>query len=176
MTKTGRVLRFVPVAVCPRCSIFRLSNRQPTWFQCLQQQASQWSDYARGPAAVVLMQRKEGFINTKRVLARDVKSAAICRLTKRRKERIELQPRHLAIVRAALTFWDEEMSAASHETYRHYLHSRDQEEVIFPKDVAETRAYFNQVIPKFGLLDLQTGTLVSKSLVENRHDLDFKHG
>ena len=41
-----------------------------------------------------------------------------------------MQPKHLAIVRAALTFWDEEMSAVSHETYRHYLHSKDQNIVI----------------------------------------------
>ena len=87
-----------------------------------------------------------------------------------------MQARHLAIVRAALTFWDEEMSGASHETYRHYLHFKDQEEVIFPNDVAEVRVYVNQVIPRFGLLDLQTRTLVSKPLVENSHELNCKQG
>ena len=82
-----------------------------------------------------------------------------------------MQPKHLAIVRAALTFWDEEMSAVSHETYRHYLHSKDQNIVISPRDIAIARAYFNQVVLKFGLFDLQAGTLVAKSLVEDSRGL-----
>ena len=87
-----------------------------------------------------------------------------------------MQAKHLAIVRAALTFWDEEMSGSSHETHRHYLHSKDQEEVIFPNEVSEVRAYFNRIILKFGLLDLQTRTLVLKPLVENSHELNCKYG
>ena len=82
-----------------------------------------------------------------------------------------METKHLVIVRAALTFWDEEMSAVSHEIYRHYLHSKDQEVVISPKDVATARAYFNQVVLKFGLFDLQAGTLVAKSLVEDSRGL-----
>lgn len=82
-----------------------------------------------------------------------------------------MQHKHLTIVRAALTFWDEEMASVSHETYRHYLHSKDQDVVIVPEDVAVARVYFNQVVPKFGLLDLQTRMLVSKPLVENNREL-----
>ncbi len=82
-----------------------------------------------------------------------------------------MKSKQLAIVRAALTYWDEEMGSASPAIYRHYLHSTDQEIAIVPHDVAVTRAYFNQVIPRFGLLDLQTGMLVSKPLVEDSHEL-----
>ena len=87
-----------------------------------------------------------------------------------------MQPKHLAIVRAALTFWDEQMSAVSHETCQHYLHSKDQNIVISPRDVAIARAYFNQVVLKFGLLDLQAGTLVTKSLIEDSHGLSCEPG
>lgn len=87
-----------------------------------------------------------------------------------------LQAKHLAIVRAALTFWDEEMSVVSHETYRHYLHSKDQKVAIVPEDVAIARSYFNQVVPKFGLLDIRTGTLVAKPLVEDSLDLNCERG
>ena len=87
-----------------------------------------------------------------------------------------MQTKHLAIVRAALTFWDEEMSSASHEVYRHYLHSKDQKVVIAPMDVAIARDYFNQVVLKFGLINLETKTLVSKPLVESRHELNCKIG
>ena len=87
-----------------------------------------------------------------------------------------MQTKHLAIVRAALTFWDEEMSAISHETCRHYLHSKDQKVVITPTDVAIARAYFNQVVLKFGLLDIQAGTLVAKSLVEDSRGLSCEPG
>ena len=87
-----------------------------------------------------------------------------------------MQTKHLALVRAALTFWDEEMSAVSHETYRHYLHSKDQEVFIAPEDVAIARAYFNQVVLKYGLLDLHAGTLVAKSLAEDSHGLSCEPG
>ena len=87
-----------------------------------------------------------------------------------------MQTKHLAIVRAALTFWDEELSAVSHGIYGHYLHSKDQEVVIAPRDVAIARAYFNQVVLKFGLFDLQAGTLVTKSLIEDSLDLKLEPG
>lgn len=82
-----------------------------------------------------------------------------------------MQSNQLAIVRAALTFWDEEMASSSKSIYQHYLHSNDREAVITAEDVAETRIYFNQVIPKFGLMDLQTGRLVSKKLVDDSREL-----
>ena len=68
------------------------------------------------------------------------------------------------------------MSAVSHETYRHYLHSKDQEVFIAPEDVAIARAYFNQVVLKYGLLDLHAGTLVAKSLAEDSHGLSCEPG
>ena len=78
-----------------------------------------------------------------------------------------MQHQHLAIVRAALTFWDEEMASVSDTIYRHYLHSKDQGVEITPGNVALVRTYFNQVVPKFCLLDLQSGELASKQLVED---------
>ena len=83
-----------------------------------------------------------------------------------------MQPKHLAIVRAALTFWDEEMASASRATYRHYLYSKDQDIVISPEDVAVARIFFNQVVPKFGLIDVQSGRLVSKTLVDDSRVLN----
>ena len=85
-----------------------------------------------------------------------------------------MQPKHLAIVRAALTFWDEEMASVPRESYRHYLHSKDQDVVISPEDVAEARVYFNQVASKFGLIDFQSGKLISKPLVEDSCELNCK--
>lgn len=71
-----------------------------------------------------------------------------------------LNSKHLAIVRAALTYWDEEMGAESNDVYRHYLHSRDQDIVFNPDDVASVRLYFNVAIHRCGLLDFQTGKLL----------------
>ncbi len=82
-----------------------------------------------------------------------------------------MQAIQLAIVRAALTFWDEEMAPASQAIYRHYLHSKDLGVVITAEDIAMARIYFNQIVPKFGLLDLQTGELASKQLVEDSREL-----
>ena len=86
-----------------------------------------------------------------------------------------MKPVHLAVVRAALTFWDEEMATASRPVYRHYLHSRDQEVVIAPADVAAARVFFNEVVIKFGLLDLQSGTLIATPLVEDIDELICNH-
>ncbi|QEG22037.1 hypothetical protein [Mariniblastus fucicola] len=71
-----------------------------------------------------------------------------------------LNSKHLAIVRAALTYWDEEMGAESHDVYRHYLHSRDKDTVFTPDDVASVRSYFNAVDHRRGLLNVQTGKLL----------------
>lgn len=54
-----------------------------------------------------------------------------------------LQPKHLAIVRAALTYWDEEMAGASQAVYQHYLHSMDADVKIEAVDVTHTRQFFN---------------------------------
>ena len=54
-----------------------------------------------------------------------------------------LQRKHLAIVRAALTYWDEEMAGADRRIYQHYLHSKDMEVEIEAVDVAQTRQFFN---------------------------------
>ena len=75
-----------------------------------------------------------------------------------------LQPKHLAIVRAALTYWDEEMGTASYEMYRHYLHSRDTNESFTPEDTANVRAYFNRAVHKYSLADRDSGELVSTAL------------
>ena len=52
-----------------------------------------------------------------------------------------LQPKHLAIVRAALTYWDEEMAGASQAVYQHYLHSMDADVKIEAVDVTHARQH-----------------------------------
>lgn len=89
---------------------------------------------------------------------------------------INLQTQHLAIVRAALTLWDEEMASEQEEVYRHYLHSKDLGTLITPIAVAEARAYFNDVDLKFTLFDIQTGGLVSSKLAESCSELSCLHG
>jgi len=54
-----------------------------------------------------------------------------------------LQPKHLAIVRAALTYWDEEMSGADQTIYQHYLHSQDADVKFDAVDVIQTRRFFS---------------------------------
>ena len=51
--------------------------------------------------------------------------------------------KHLAIIRAALTFWDEEMAGASKSVYQHYLNSKDQDIEFDDYDVALTRRVLN---------------------------------
>ena len=82
-----------------------------------------------------------------------------------------MNSKHLAIVRAALTYWDEEMGAASEDFYQHYLHSKDQGTVLAPADVAKTRRFFNQVELKFALLERESNELVTGVLVEHRREL-----
>ena len=150
--------------------MFQLNKPHSTLFPFLQPQANQWSVCENGRAVGVLMRRKEESIGTKKGKARDERSAAIRRLTEKGKEAFILKPKHLAIVRAALTFWDEEMGAA-HDCYRHYLHSRDQDVVFSPEDIVAVRAYFNDVVHKFGLLNDDSGLLLSTTLVEKSDDL-----
>ena len=56
-----------------------------------------------------------------------------------------LQPKHLAIVRAALMYWDEEMAGADQTAYQHYLHSRDMGVKIDSADVIQARQFFSSV-------------------------------
>ena len=146
------------------------------WYRSRQLPASQWRSYVRGRIIAVLMLRKEASINTGNKLVLDAKSNAIRHLTKQRREGNKLQPTHLAIVRAALTFWDEEMGGVSHEIYRHYLHSNDKDVVLTAESVARARMYFNQVVLKFGLLDLKTGAIVSTELTNTPDELHCKSG
>ncbi len=74
--------------------------------------------------------------------------------------------KHLAIVRAALTFWDEEMGASDREAYKHYLHTKDKEMEFSAKEIAEARNLFNSVELKTALVDIEHGTLVSQSPME----------
>ena len=56
-----------------------------------------------------------------------------------------LQPKHLAIVRAALTFWDEEMAGADKSLFQHYLHVQDAGVEFGADDVLASRQFFNSV-------------------------------
>lgn len=85
-----------------------------------------------------------------------------------------LNSKHLAIVRAALTYWDEEMGSESHDVYQHYLHSRDQDVFFTPADVVEVRAYFNDVVQRFGLMEAATGRMLSNPLAEDSRFLNIE--
>jgi len=78
-----------------------------------------------------------------------------------------LQTKHLAIVRAALKYWHEEMGSVSHDVYRHYLHSRDRELELSLDDIVSARAYFTDVNHKYGVLDVASGTLLPTTLTED---------
>ena len=71
---------------------------------------------------------------------------------------------HLAIVRAALTYWDEEMSSVEQTIYSHYLHSRDRGVVLTPESIAIARSFFNGVDAKTGSLNLTTGAVTLDEL------------
>lgn len=83
-----------------------------------------------------------------------------------------MRAKHLAIVRAALTFWDEEMSSASEAVYQHYLHSKDQGTLLTPPDVAEARCFFNEVDLQFALLESESSELVAAKLVDRPSELN----
>ena len=78
-----------------------------------------------------------------------------------------LQPKHLAIVRAALTYWDEEMGPEPESVYRHYLHSQDIGTTFAAIDIANVRRDFNKATIKYALLDSATRELVDNRLVED---------
>ncbi len=82
-----------------------------------------------------------------------------------------LKEKHIAIVRAALTFWDEEIGA-NESMYKHYLHSSDQGIEISPADIMELRMYFNEVQIQFALVDDESGVFVSTSPVRSHSELD----
>ena len=78
-----------------------------------------------------------------------------------------LQPKQLAIVRAALTYWDEEKGAVPESVYRYYLHSQDIGTTFAPIDIANVRRDFNKATIKYALLDSDTRELVDNCLVED---------
>ncbi|MEZ6093461.1 MAG: hypothetical protein R3C03_04365 [Pirellulaceae bacterium] len=79
-------------------------------------------------------------------------------------------------MRAALTFWDEEMGAVDQSVYKHYLHSTDLSTKLTAQDVAETRDYFNNVDLKVALLDKQSGKFDSESPIDPTHELSYQSG
>jgi hypothetical protein len=74
--------------------------------------------------------------------------------------------KHLAIVRAALTFWDEEMASTEESVYKHYLHSVDLGTRISATDVVAARKHFNEVELKFALVENESGRFVSENPVD----------
>jgi hypothetical protein len=88
----------------------------------------------------------------------------------------KLRAKHLAIVRAALTFWDEEMASAPEAIYGHYLHSKDQGTRIAPTDVATARAYFNEVDLKFALIKRESDEFLTGKLADQSSDLSCPPG
>jgi hypothetical protein len=119
------------------------------------------------------MLRKEESINTKsHVLGRDERSTAIRRTTNfetnylNQKRGTVITNKHLAIVRAALTFWDEEMASIEESVYKHYLHSVDLGTRITATDVVAVRKHFNEVELKFALVENESGRFVSENPVD----------
>ena len=84
--------------------------------------------------------------------------------------------KHVAIVRAALTFWDEEMATASQSTYQHYLHSADVGTEFTPDEVALVRRYFNNIELKKALLNQLTGHFDSEAPVDSGSELACQIG
>ena len=83
--------------------------------------------------------------------------------------------KHLAIVRAALTFWDEEMASANQSAYKHYLHSADAETEFSPEDVGFARQYFNNVELKAALIEWSTRAFISESPVDFKDELSHQN-
>jgi len=86
-----------------------------------------------------------------------------------------LTAKHLAIVRAALTFWDEEMSSVDESIYQHYFHSSDKAKRFTPFDVAEARRYFNGVELNYALCEKQTGMFISDRPVAPETELSYQN-
>lgn len=82
--------------------------------------------------------------------------------------------KHLSIVRAALTFWDEEMGSVDRTIYEHYLHSNDQGTHFAAGDVATTRCYFNNVELRSALIDKVTGKFDSERPVDSADELSHQ--
>lgn len=78
-----------------------------------------------------------------------------------------LQPKHLAIIRAALTYWDEEMAGADKSVYQHYLHSQDVDVRIVAEDVTLLRQFFSSAelanVEEVSSIDLQNSILLISS-------------
>ena len=85
-----------------------------------------------------------------------------------------LQPTHLAIVRAALTYWDEEMSGADQTVYQHYLHSQDANVKIDAVSVTQARQFFNAAklrAPETLGVTLPKGAVVLTSETDQRRHI-----
>ena len=84
--------------------------------------------------------------------------------------------KHLAIIRAALTFWDEEMGAAGESVYSHYLHSNDNGTKFTADDVAQIRVFFNSVDLLYALVGNDTAAFVSSKAVGSLAELPDQTG
>ena len=181
--KTGLVRRSERAVDWQRCLTFRSSKQLKTLFRSRQPQVNQLIGFELGRVAAALMRRKEESINTKRhVLGRDERSTAIRRLTNSKAQRSKqkgvavITNKHLAIVRAALTFWDEEMASADESIYTHYLHSADRGTLITAIEVAKTRAYFNEIELKFALVENGSHEFLSNKPVDDHSELSRQPG
>ena len=85
-----------------------------------------------------------------------------------------INDKHLTIVRAALTFWDEEMSMVDATVYQPYLHTKDHGALLSPAEVAEVRHYFNNIELKVVLLDKKSGTFDSESPISLTGELSYQ--
>ena len=81
--------------------------------------------------------------------------------------------KHLAIVRAALTYWNEEMASVDQSVYKHYLHSKDEGHLFTAQHVAEAKSYFEEVEWKFALIDVVTTEFVSSKPVDTLDELSY---
>ena len=83
-----------------------------------------------------------------------------------------LNQKHLAVIRAALKFLEEEMTGDS-DVLVHYLHDADRELTIDSNDIVETRRLCNQSILLHASIDNFSGEFITPAPVSGDDELTY---
>jgi len=78
-----------------------------------------------------------------------------------------LTARGLALIRAALQFWQDEMSSAGAAAFRGYLDSAENDDNLHQIDIPRLRSNLKSMQIRYGHYDVQTGRLLQNSLYRN---------
>lgn len=83
---------------------------------------------------------------------------------------------HLAVIRAALKYWDDEMVPGTQQWVMYYLSPQDQHLTISDSDVTSARKLLSKIELSYALMDKHSGLLMSDSLVaaNNGHELSYQ--